>query len=135
MNLVDAHAILAAFGDGVDPFTGEVLGPDCPLQHPDGVRAIHAVLRELDARSASALKRERPPRLGPPNAGTPWSDRDTEQLLAGHEAGATTKDLAARFGRSELAITSRLVKFGRLPATDIKGLLPNAVPSGAPEPG
>ncbi len=106
MDVDRAMALLGALADGVDPFTGEVLGAGTPTQHPDMVRALYLARALLEAEQA----RRRKQRAQPPKAGEPWSDDEDAQLLERHAAGASLGELARSHQRSRAAIEARLAR-------------------------
>ncbi len=48
MDPLTARRIIESLADGLDPFTGQGIGPDSPLQSPDVVRALQTALIALD---------------------------------------------------------------------------------------
>ncbi|PZR38301.1 MULTISPECIES: hypothetical protein [Burkholderiaceae] len=107
-----ALSIIQTLANGIDPSTGEVMADQNPFNQPDVIRALFVAVQALGAAPGAADKRAKSkPR--PLNAGHSWSPEEDKQLLDGHDAGLTPKELAARHGRSKGAIDSRLVKLGR----------------------
>ncbi len=115
----NAKAILESLADGIDPDTGEALPEQDIFNRPLVIRALYAAIRALDGagpepapgpadgKTASSQAR-------PTNAGKPWAAIDDEELLAAFDAGAAIKEIADQFSRSRGAITSRLVRLGRI---------------------
>ncbi len=116
MQISEALKILQALADGVDPGTGEVLPAESPYQHPQVVRALMTAIRVFERQE----ERERRTRSLPGNAGKPWDDDEQQRFCRDFDAGTSVKELAARHGRTEGAIQSRLVKLGKinLPVAD-----------------
>lgn len=111
--------ILKALAQGVHPATGEQFGADSPYQHPDTVRALFAAIRAVEGVAAPAASAERQsgPALG--NTGTRWTPEEEERLAAAFDTGRTVADLAQAHNRSRAAIEARLVRIGKLDATQV----------------
>jgi hypothetical protein len=63
------------------------------------------------------------------NAYRPWTREDDAELREAHDKGVTVDELAARFGRGQGAITSRLAKLGVLaPRQDAESETGSTVP-------
>lgn len=120
----NAARILRTLVRGVNPGTGEVMPADGPFNEPNVLRALFMAVEALEAKTSPELRRL----AGPANAGKPWSPEDHATLLELFETGTTVEDLAKQFARSAGAVTSRLVKYGRVEPDAIKGLVPNAGP-------
>lgn len=110
MQTSEALKILQALADGVNPDTGEVFPAESPYQHPQVVRALMTAIRLLERQQ----NRERRTRLLPGNAGKTWDDDEEQRLCRDYGAGTSVKELAARHGRTERAIESRLIKLGKI---------------------
>ena len=54
------------------------------------------------------------------SAGTPWSAEEDARLCREFDAGMTTAQIALQHGRTSGAITSRLVKLGRIDPATVK---------------
>lgn len=50
----------------------------------------------------------------PVAAGTAWTEEEEARLCAAYDAGTPIREIAERHGRTRFAITSRLVKCGRI---------------------
>jgi hypothetical protein len=107
MNLQRAKELLAVLADGINPLTGEVLPDSDSCNQADIVRALHAVLMNLDSCSKKG-------RSLPENAGKPWTPEEDNMLIEAYRNGATSTDLAKTHNRSRGAITSRLSKLGEI---------------------
>src|SRR5262245_17241339 len=114
MDNAQALCILQALANGTDPFTGTAFPASSSYQHPDAVRALYQAVRALEA-MIMAQKRQAARAAAAGNAGKPWTKEETEQLLAGFDAGKSIEEIAAAHSRSRLAIEARLAKFGRVP--------------------
>jgi hypothetical protein len=102
--------IIQALANGTDPITGEVFSDSSPYNHPKIIRALFQTLKALERYRG----REERERNLPGNAGKPWRDDQDRELISGFDAGASAKELAAKHGRTEYAITARLVKLGKI---------------------
>jgi hypothetical protein len=105
--------IIQALANGTDPITGEVFPDSSPYNHPKIIRALFQTLKTLE-RSRTREERERPG-----NAGKPWDEKEDRELVKDFDARTALKEIAAKHGRSEYAITARLVKLGKLSETEL----------------
>ncbi|NOT69609.1 MAG: hypothetical protein HOP04_15150 [Methylophilaceae bacterium] len=110
MSPLEAKKIIDALANGIDPETGEILPALSTFNNPQVIRALFVALKALD----SAAKRAERDRSLPGNAGRPWPEAEDKELLAIFDAGTPIKDIAAKHGRTHGAITSRLVRLGRI---------------------
>lgn len=108
MESAETVKIIQALANGSDPITGEVFPDSSPYNHPKVIRALFQTLKALE-RSRGREERERPG-----NAGKPWDEKEDRDLIKGFDAQIPTKEIAAKHGRTEYAITARLVKLGKL---------------------
>ncbi len=106
--------IVRALARGVDPLTGAALPTDHVCQQPPTVRALCAVLAELDAPPGGAATRRAVPAGG--KAGAPWNADEDAALIQAFDQGATLGALAREHQRSRGAIEARLVRLGKLTA-------------------
>ncbi len=120
MEQQQALRILNALARGVHPATGEQFGPDSPYQHPDTVRALYTAIRAVETAPARAPA-PAADRNGaaPGNTGTRWTTEEEERLAAAFDGGGTVADLAQAHNRSRAAIEARLVRLGKLDATQV----------------
>lgn len=107
MDIIRAKELLTMLADGVNPLTGEVLSDEDSCNQVEIVRALNTVLKELDRKD-----RRREPL--PENAGKPWSAEDDDTLARMFDSGAARKDICNYFKRTSGAITSRLVRLGKI---------------------
>ena len=98
---------LAAWRDGIDPLHGSVLPPDHPAQRADFLRVVCAA---IDAIARSDVAHRSAGSTGRANAGRPWSHSEDALLTQAHAAGMSVAELARAHGRTNGAITARLVK-------------------------
>ena len=110
MSPLEAKKIIDALANGVDPETGEVLAAQSIFTSPAVIRALFVAVSALDR---AARRADRDNSL-PQNAGRSWSEEEDKELLGIFDGGTPIKEIAARHGRTLGAITSRLVRLGRL---------------------
>lgn len=119
-----AKDILRSLADGRDPATGEQFPPNSPYQHADTVRALFMAVDALD-NSARRARRQahRPEGIAPrpvdpnrPKIGASWSPKEEQQLRTAFVAHTPIPKIAADHGRTQGAITARLVKLGLIEA-------------------
>ena len=115
MTPAEAKQIIEVLAGGVDPATGEVLPDDNPLSSPHVIRALFIAAKALELMAA---KPARPAAVAPGNAGKSWTEDEDQRLVAGFDAGTPVAALARTHERTTGAINSRLVKLGRLQASD-----------------
>lgn len=108
MDILRAKEILEVLADGVNPMTGEVLPASDSCNQVEVVRALHTVLKYLDAEP------EKPKRPQLENAGKPWTKEDEEILCRMFDTGCTKKEIRNHFQRSEGAIAARLIRLGKI---------------------
>ena len=97
-------ALLYSLAEGINPITGEEFGEGV-MDQPDIIRALYAGASALSGKSSSKNKSSRNP-----NSGEKWTSDDDMVLLREYGNGASIRNLAKMFGRSELAIQMRLNK-------------------------
>ena len=110
MSPIEAKHIISSLANGIDPETGEVLPEHSAINSPQVIRALFIASKALD----SAAKGEERKKNLPDNAGLPWSDEEDQGLLAEFDACTPLKEIALRHGRSQGAVSSRLVRLGRI---------------------
>ena len=104
MEIDRAKELLTILADGINPITGELLPDEDSCNQVEIVRALHSVIMELDNKNKSQTKKYRE------NSGKPWTEEGEKQLIDEYHEGLKVKDMAKSHGRSNGAITSRLVK-------------------------
>lgn len=102
--------IISALANGVHPETGELLPSDGVCNDPQVIRAFFVAMEALE----KAEKRAKRERSLPENAGGAWSAEEDADLLTAFDQGSNTRQLAAQHRRTEGAISSRLVRLGRI---------------------
>ena len=108
MDIDRAKEILTALADGINPVTGELLSEEDSCNQVEIVRAFHAIIMELENKH---IKRKSSKYV---NSGKQWSEEEDEQLIAEFRGGLKVREIAELHGRSNFAITSRLVKKGEV---------------------
>ena len=115
MKYARAHEIIGAIIAGIDPFTGQLLAPDSPLQHIDLVRALRVaakLLAQEDTMTGAAVKAGNAHL--PPKAGSAWSRAEEQELIIAFDAGSSEKELAEAHQRTKGSIHARLIRLGKL---------------------
>lgn len=107
---LEAKKIIDALAKGIDPETGEILPSQSTLNSPQVIRALFVAVSALE-RAIRLADRDN---SLPKNAGRSWSDEEDKQLLVIFDSGTPVKEIAARHGRTLGAITSRLVRLGKI---------------------
>jgi hypothetical protein len=111
-------AVVESLANGTDPNTGARI-PHETFHSADTIRALFAAGALLKADAATpARERTRSTRLT--SAGAPWSTEEDERLCREFETKMTVGQIALQHGRSSGAITSRLVKLGRIDPSTVK---------------
>jgi hypothetical protein len=100
--------VLESLANGTDPATGARI-PNETFHSADTVRALFA--------AASLLKGARNGNTKFVAAGTPWSSEEDSRLTQEFDGGMTVAQIGLQHGRTSGAITSRLVKLGKIEAT------------------
>ena len=109
MEIDRAKELLQQMANGVDPLTGEILPEQHLYNQPDIIRTLHMAINALEKESKPKLPLSK-------NAGKPWPAEDDNTLCQLYDSGMSTKELAEHFQRSRGAITSRLVRLGKMSA-------------------
>jgi DNA-binding NarL/FixJ family response regulator len=116
MELNEAKRVIEALAAGVDPRTGEIVGPDSVLESSQVVRALHVAMRVIEAQ----IRREASKTALPGNAGNPWTPEEEREVLRRYKIGESAGEIARRHGRTKGAIIARLEKLGLEPASDVR---------------
>src|SRR6266508_5749881 len=114
---MDRHeviAVLDSLANGIDPSTGARISHDI-IHTGDTVRALFTASNLLKATDTAA-----PSKTKLTSAGAPWSQDEDARLCGEFDAKMTTAQIALLHGRSSGAITSRLVKLGRIDPAKVK---------------
>ncbi len=110
MKLEDARIIIEALAEGVDPFTGEELPEGSPYHRPEVIRALFAAAKQLRCpRPQPQAASDCPARIG-----SSWTKEEEQQLVREFETEMPLKVIATKHQRTRGAITSRLVRLGKL---------------------
>lgn len=137
MEASKAKEILRSLADGRDPATGQQFPPDSPYQQADTVRALFMALEALERGSGRQREPRAPRQIDPnkPKVGAAWSSEEEQQLRDEFAAHKPFSEIAAAHGRTQGAITARLVKLGLIEDTAThragQGNRPNRLPSEA----
>jgi hypothetical protein len=106
----EARQIIEVLANGIDPATGEVMPDHGPLGSPHVIRALFLAAKALEQVSSKAARSA----ATPGQAGKSWSEDEDQRLVAAFDAGTPVAALARAHDRSAGAITSRLIRLGRL---------------------
>jgi hypothetical protein len=99
--------VLESLANGTDPSTGAPI-PSETFHSADTVRALFT--------AASLLKGVRGGNTKFVSAGAPWSSEEDSRVTHEFEGGMSIAQIALQHGRTSAAITSRLVKLGKIEA-------------------
>jgi hypothetical protein len=106
-------AVVESLANGTDPTTGARI-PHETFHSADTIRALFAAGALLKAGAP------RPARTKLTSAGAPWSTEEDERLCREFDTKMTVSQIALQHGRSSGAITSRLVKLGRIEPSTVE---------------
>ena len=112
MTPTEAKQVIEVLAAGIDPETGEVLPQDSALNSPHVIRALFLAANALGQLTDKPAMPAKAAAAG--NAGKAWSETEDEQLAAAFDAGTSVAALAKTHQRTAGAITSRLIRLGRL---------------------
>ncbi len=110
MDEATALRLIDALGNGMHPFTGEMLDPQHVCQHPDIIRALGLSSRALEERRVRIQRL----RNLPANVGKPWGREDTEHLVDAFHAGKSFVEIAQLLKRTPSGVQARLERIGLL---------------------
>jgi hypothetical protein len=120
MDRNEVITILESLANGVDPGTGTRI-PLETFHAGDTVRALFTATALLrNANTAPAMRQQRAGTTTLTAAGSAWSAEEDARLGEEFDAGMTVAQIALQHGRTSGAITSRLVKIGRLDPATVK---------------
>ena len=112
-------AVLESLANGIDPQTGATIPYDA-FHSADTVRALFTATTLLKS-AETARSTRRPRETGAlTSAGAAWSAEEDARLGREFDGGMTTAQIALQHGRTSGAITSRLVKLGRIDPASVK---------------
>lgn len=117
MERKDVLTVLESLANGIDPVTGARI-PQEAFHSAETVRALFTALLLLKEDDPKPRKRRRVVTTSLTSIGEFWTREEDARLVAEHDQGKTIAQIALQHGRSSGAITSRLVKLGKIdPAT------------------
>jgi hypothetical protein len=111
--------ILESLANGVYPQTGTPIMYDA-FHTADTVRALFTATTLLKAPETPPASKRRRVSATLTAAGAPWNAEEDARLCREFDAGMTTAQIALQHGRTSGAITSRLVKLGRIDPATVK---------------
>jgi len=111
MRPTEARQVIEVLAKGIDPATGELMPEDNPIHNPHVIRALLMAAQALTP--VTELPEHKPKPL-PASAGKAWSEEEDRQLAEAFDAGTAVAELAQAHQRTRGAITSRLIRLGRL---------------------
>jgi hypothetical protein len=115
MDIDRAKEIIRSLADGRDPATSQLFPPNSPYQQADTVRALFVALEALE--KGGRARTPRPVDPNKPKGGAPWTPEEEEQLRRAFAAHKPIPEIAATHGRTQGAITARLVRMGLIEDT------------------
>lgn len=113
----EALRIVRALARGVNPETGEIFGADSVFQQPQTILALERAAAALETYAKIADKNRNPSakieqiRLVDPSQ--PWLPEEDERLYMEFYQSIDFESIAARLGRSQSEVISRLIKLGK----------------------
>ena len=112
MNHQEVTQVLESLAYGKDPESGSGATVET-FQSARTIRALFTAVALIRSEAAARRTRSREG-ASLTSAGTLWSKHEDARLCQEHEQGMTTAQIALQHGRSSSAITTRLVKLGRI---------------------
>lgn len=103
MDINRAKKMIRTLADGVDPTTGEVLPAESVYNSPEVIRALFALLEQVNGGAPEDPLR---------NAGKPWANVEDDKLRDEYLSHRKISDMAKEHGRTYGAIESRLEHLG-----------------------
>ena len=82
---------------------------------PDVIRALFIAAGQLKGEPPTAPRKSQPAA-----AGARWTDEEDAVVCGEYDQGVTLSEIAVRHGRTKGAITSRLVKLGRIDPDSVR---------------
>lgn len=107
--------VLESLASGVDPTTGSVSHE--VFAAPNVIRALFVAADLLKQTPASATGTQK---QQPPAAGARWTADEDAVLAREFDQGTSIAEIASRHSRTRGAITSRLVKLGRIDPSSVR---------------
>lgn len=112
MDIQEALAIVRKLVGGIDPGTGQELGGDSLLHHPEIILALNLASQALEFQQ----QRERTRASLPANAGKPWSNAEDAQICEEVRRGVNFQEIARIHCRTAGSIVARLIWLGKISA-------------------
>lgn len=116
MEHIEAKNLVSALANGTNPVTGEVLPAESPYNEPLVIRALFTVLKSSRGPTVRKTPEERMQEnltAGRPKmAGLPWNDEQRAEAAEKFQGGASVRELATHFERTEGAIHAELARQG-----------------------
>ena len=109
--------VLESLASGVDPTTGTVSHE--VFAAPNVIRALF-VAADLLKRPPAPAPATTTQKQQPPAAGARWTADEDAVLAREFDQGTSIAEIASRHSRTRGAITSRLVKLGRIDASSVR---------------
>jgi hypothetical protein len=119
MNRDEIIKVVESLANGLDPSTGARIPHDA-FHDADTVRALFAAGALLKGDNVATSPGRRPASTTLAAAGERWSEEEDARLCREFDASMTIGQIALQHGRTSGAITSRLVKLGRIDPTTVK---------------
>ena len=122
MEKTQVASILRSLASGVDPTSNQAANE--VFAQPDVIRALFMAAELVEGGSGAngrgtyASGEQRAAR--PAAAGVRWTDDEDARLCRQFDDGLALSEIAAQHGRTRGAITSRLVKLGRLDPESVR---------------
>jgi hypothetical protein len=110
-----AKEIIRSLADGRDPATRQPFPPDSPYQQADTVRALYVALEALER--GGRARAPKPVDPNKPKMGAAWTPEEEQQLRSAFASHKPVQELAATHGRTQGAITARLMRMGLIEDT------------------
>jgi hypothetical protein len=110
-----AKEIIRSLADGRDPATSQPFPPNSPYQQADTVRALFVALEALE--KGGRARAPKPVDPNKPKMGASWTPEEEQQLRSAFAAHKPIPEIAVTHGRTQGAITARLVRMGLIEDT------------------
>ena len=122
MEKTQVASILRSLASGVDPTSNRAANE--VFAQPDVIRALFIAAELVEevsgANGGGAHTSEEQRAARPAAAGVRWTDDEDARLCRQFDDGLAISEIAAQHGRTRGAITSRLVKLGRLDPESVR---------------
>lgn len=108
MSPQQAKIVIEALANGIDPETGEAFPGQSVFNNPQVIRALFVASKALD----DLGKKQQSQKALPENAGIAWSEDEDRAVVAAFNESRPVSEIAAKHGRANGSIASRLVRLG-----------------------